>query len=511
MRVSAPDVFGRAGAWLVTAAQSRDADGRAVEEHDVPPGVLMENAGRAAALVLQRLFPAGRVAVLAGGGNNGGDAAVLARTLLVWGRDVLLVPAGDVPSPTLRHGWDLPLAGPEAIISSGIIVDGLLGTGATGAPRGQVLELVRAANASGRPILSLDLPSGVDATTGKVPGEAVSATATVTFGWAKLGLLLHPARDHCGRLVVVDIGFPPIGPDVAGEIITPGRTVPRLPRRAAAAHKGDSGRLLLLAGRPGMAGAAAIAGRAAARTGAGLVRIASSPENRVILQTLVPEATFVAYDDLPVHELQTMSALVAGPGLGTDANARTVLEAALAATAGRPALLDADALNLFADDAELLAGVARERPLLITPHPAELGRLLGRRTEEITTDAPAAATEAAERFGCVVLLKGQPSLVAERGRPLLVNAGGSSDVAVAGMGDQLAGVAGALLAAGLEPREAASAALFLSSRAADLAGRGRALGPGDVTDHLHAAFADPGPAASSLDLPFVTFDQPARR
>lgn len=512
MRVSAPGVFGRGRAWLLTAAQARAADERAFEHHGIAGRVLMENAGRAAALVLSRLFPHARVAVLAGGGNNGGDAVVLARTLLAWGREAVLVPAAATPPATLHHGWEVPLAGPEAIASADVVVDGLLGTGSRGAPRGPVLDLIRTVNDAGRPVLSLDVPSGVDATTGRIEGESIAAFATVTFGWAKTGLLLHPGRGRCGRLIVVDIGFPPLTEEeVDGELITSGRTLPKLPQRRANAHKGDSGRLLVLAGRPGMAGAAAIAARAATRTGAGLVRVASSPENRVILQTLVPEATFLDYGAIPTSELSAIDAVLAGPGLGTEESARAALRSALDGTAGRPALFDADALNLFAGDGARLTDIARSRPLVITPHPAEMARLLGCTTDDVTTDAPAAAREAAQRFGCTVLLKGQPSLVAERGWPLLVNAGGSSDTAAGGMGDQLAGVIGALLAAGLEPREAAAAGLFLSSRAAEIAARGRSLGPDDVTAHLHAAFADPGPSESPLELPFVTFDQPARR
>jgi hydroxyethylthiazole kinase-like uncharacterized protein yjeF len=180
-------------------------------------------------------------------------------------------------------------------------------------------------------------------------------------------------------------------------------------------------------------------------------------------------------------------------------------------TAGVPTLIDADGLNLLARESGRLAGLARERPLVITPHPRELARLLDTDTEAITADAPAAAREAVARFGCTVLLKGQPSLVAAPGLPLLLNTAGSSDVAVGGMGDQLAGVIGALLAVGLDARTAAAAGLYLSSRAADLAARGRALSPRDVSACLGAAFREPGCRTPLLELPFITFDQPARR
>jgi NAD(P)H-hydrate epimerase len=327
-----------------------------------------------------------------------------------------------------------------------------------------------------------------------------------------LGLLLHPGRARVGRLVAVEIAFPPLRPGSAGAaLITPEWVRLRLPVRSPDAHKGRSGRLLVVAGQQGMAGAAAIASEAAVRMGTGLVRIASAAGNREIVQGLVPEATFFDRATLPPEPCADITAAVIGPGFGQDAEAEAALSLALERTAGRPTLLDADALNLLSQEAPRLREIAGARPLLITPHPREAARLLGCSTEDITADPTAAARGAAEQFGCIVLLKGQPSLVAGLGLPLLVNTAGSSDVAVGGMGDQLAGVIGALLAAGLEPRSAAAAGLYLSSRAADIASRGRALSPRDVSACLGAAYREPGCRTPPLELPFVTFDQPARR
>jgi ADP-dependent NAD(P)H-hydrate dehydratase / NAD(P)H-hydrate epimerase len=259
-----------------------------------------------------------------------------------------------------------------------------------------------------------------------------------------------------------------------------------------------------------MAGAAVIAAQAAQRAGAGLVHIASTAANRVILQTAAAEAIFVDRSALAEWDALASHALLAGPGIGTDDGALHALEAALDRTAGVPAVLDADALNLHARSPERLAGVAAGRDLVITPHPGELSRLTGVSLREVVADPASAAREAAERFGCSVLLKGQPSVVATPGQPLLVNTVGSSDVASAGMGDQLAGVIGAMLAAGLSAREAAAVALFYCGRAADLAARGRSLGAADVSDWLDAAFERPGARRNPTGLPFVLFDQPAR-
>jgi NAD(P)H-hydrate epimerase len=511
------DIWGRERVPLVTPAAAAALDAAARERHGIPERVLMETAGRAAALVLDRIFPRGRVAVAAGSGNNGGDALVLARVLRAWGRDVTVVSAGTrAPDPALAHGLSLAVepaeAAAEAFPAADVLVDGILGTGSQGAPRPPADAAIEALNAAGRPILALDLPSGVDGETGNVDGESVRAEVTVTFGWPKIGLMFHPARARCGRLVAVEIGFPPFapeGPDAAA-LITPDWAAAHLPRRPPSAHKGTSGRLLILAGTEGMAGAAALAGRAAQRAGAGLVRIASAASNRVVLQSTVPEATFVDRTALDAQDVATMHALLAGPGIGTDDGAHHALEHALALTRGRPVAFDADAINLFAREPAWLQRIASERDVIVTPHPMELARLMDTSVQDITNDAVAAARAAADRYDCAVLLKGQPSLVASPRHPLLVNTTGSSDLAAAGMGDQLSGVVGALLAAGMSAREAGAVALFYAGRAADLAELGRSLGPADVSAALAPAFEWPGARRNPLGLPFVTFDQPAR-
>jgi ADP-dependent NAD(P)H-hydrate dehydratase / NAD(P)H-hydrate epimerase len=511
------DVFGRADVLLPTAAEAAAADHAAGTAFGVPERVLMETAGRAAAMVLDRLHPSGIVAGVAGSGNNGGDLLVMLRVLREWGRDVTVAAVGtSTPDSILAHGTDMKVlidddAAAFALARADVIVDGMLGTGSAGAPRGRIAEWIDRINASGRPVLALDLPSGVDATTGVVPGEAVRATTTVTFGWPKLGLLLHPARHHCGRLVGVEIGFPSQSVEASARAITPDWARLALRRREPVAHKGSAGRLFVLAGSSGMAGAAALAVEAAIRAGGGLLRVASCADNRVILQTVVPEATFLDRDHLAGEDLDPMHAMVAGPGLGTDASARHALLRSLELTPGKPTLIDADGLNIIATgEAGSLAGIAADRALVITPHARELSRLSGTALDDILADPVAAARSAAAAFGCTVLLKGQPSLVAAPDGALLVNTVGSSDVAAAGTGDQLAGTIGALLAGGMPPAAAAALGLFLSGRAADLAALGSSLSPRDVSDRLADAMVSPGPARSDLTLPFITFDQPPR-
>jgi NAD(P)H-hydrate epimerase len=490
--VNTRDVFGREFVPVVTAAEAAAHDRYAHQECKIPGRVLMENAARALALITHRLFPTGRIAGVAGKGNNGGDVTIALNTLEAWGRDVQRV---ESPADDFR--------------TAAVVIDGILGTGSTGAPRGPAAEFIEAINRSGVPVVAADLPSGVDPTSGEVHDPAIRAHATVCFGFPKIGLLRHPGRLQCGRLLTVEIGFPPL-PDgqLRAQLITPGYARKYLPVRAPSAHKGDSGRLIMFVGSHGMAGAAIISVQAAVHSGAGLVRVASSGDNRELLQTSLPEATF--FERNGNIDVSGATAVVAGCGIGTSAEAEQSLKLLLDRTVAVPTLLDADALNLLAMQEEAIEQLAIERPLLITPHPRELSRLMKTEVEEITAFPGYAAQTFADATGAVVLLKGQPTVVAAPRRPLLINTVGSSDVAVAGMGDQLSGVIGAMLAAGLPPREAAATGLFYSGRAADLAAKGRALSPRDVTAHLADAFALAGPETSSLELPFITFDQPER-
>jgi NAD(P)H-hydrate epimerase len=437
---------------------------------------------------------------------------VALRTLQSWGRDVALVRASSrAIDSALLHGSQLREIDdddvPIALASAGAILDGILGTGSTGAPRERAAEMIQAINAAQRPVVAVDVPSGIDADTGAVHSDSVIAAVTVTFGFPKFGLLFQPARAACGRLLAVEIAFPPLAKTTA-QLITSQWAAARSPRRPPNANKGTSGRLLLLAGSKGMAGAAVLAGGAAVRSGAGLVRIASAAENREIIQKTVPEATF--FEREAKIDYGGVTAVVAGPGLGATEHTRVLIFEVLERTPGVPTLLDADALNVFEGDTDAIARIARERPLVITPHPKELSRLTGNPVAAITEKPWASAQSVADTTGAAVLLKGQPSIVAQMNEPVLINSVGSSDFAVAGMGDQLSGVIGALLAAGLAPRIAAAVGLFYSGRAGDIAGLGRSLTPTDVTEHMAKAFAQPGPPGSPLGFPFITFDQPPR-
>jgi NAD(P)H-hydrate epimerase len=519
--------FGRPLVGAPTGAESAEFDRFAIQDLGVPQDTLMENAGRSAALVLQRLFPEGQVTALVGVGNNGGDALVLLRCLAAWGRPVTAILVGDRDEDEgLLHGWgvrtflDTEFQGDDRLLDgelglAQVIVDGVLGTGISGPPRERQAWVLQAMNRAEAPVLALDIPSGVDADSGAIPGHAVAAAVTVSFGGAKLGSLLHPGRSLVGRLVVVEIGFPPVEEGTFGRIlITPGWVTQRLPRRDPDTHKNAVGALLLVAGQSGMAGAAVLAARAALRAGVGFVRVASPPDNRAILQQAVPEAVYVdAYNPVALKDAAAASrALGIGPGLGTEAEGIEILDRVLSLGGKEPLLLDADALNLVAaGHGPAVSEIAAGRPLVITPHAGEMARLSGTDTQAVTARRPEVATEMAVKTGAWILMKGTPSLVATPDGRILVDTVGSSDLAAAGMGDVLSGVVSAFLAQGSLPDEAAGLGLHTSGRAAVRAGLGASLTPEDVVEHLPDAIRERGPGHTDLGYPFVLFDQDRAR
>ena len=461
--------------WLPTAVEMAEIDRVAIESGAIPERALIENAGRALARHVQERFPAGRVTVLAGSGHNGADALVAGRTLSAWGRSVGFVQCGSrAPEPDILAGWGLTLDSAEALdrelAAAGTVIDGILGTGLTTAPRPPQASVIERVNAARAAVVSVDGPSGVDFTTGRVPGAAIRADLTVTFGWPKLGLLRFPARERIGDLVSVEIGFPPPEPPPLARAVTASWMAGLLGVRPADGHKGDAGYLAIIGGELGMAGAVVLAARAAIRAGVGIVRVVSSPENREIVQTGVPEAVFVDWSESEavVSTLRWAGAVAVGPGLGV-APERAALVVRAREAASVPLVLDADALNVLSAEAakegSALGPSAPGRPVLLTPHPGEMARLLGSSVDEVREDPPAAARRLADATRATVLLKGAPTWVATPGGELRATTLVSPAFASGGMGDVLTGVCGACLASGLATADAASAALTLTALA----------------------------------------------
>ena len=458
--------------WLPTAVEMGKLDQEAVASGATTERTLIESAGRGIAGRIQLHWPEGRVVAVVGRGHNGADALVALRTLHAWGRDVRAVLSTPTPpDPDVLIGWDISLEAPESVADAcegaAVILDGILGTGLTGAPREPQASLIEQINALNVPVAAVDGPSGADYSTGAVAGACIRATLTVSLGWPNVGLLRHPAREYCGRIECVEIGFPPPAAPMGARAIT-GRWVARtLMDRPADAHKGRAGYLALIAGQSGMAGAAVLGARAALRGGVGILKVVGDPANREILQRTCPGAIYVSWDDEveSAGAIGWAGALAIGPGLGRSGARKNLVERALDSRGSKPVVIDADGLSVFEGELDRLSGFLTPVDV-VTPHPGELARLTGEALESILADPPGAAVAAAAALGCTVLLKGSPSWVAESGQPLRVSTTGGPEVASGGTGDVLTGLIGAYLAVGMAAADASAAALWLIGVAA---------------------------------------------
>jgi ADP-dependent NAD(P)H-hydrate dehydratase / NAD(P)H-hydrate epimerase len=424
---------------LYSAAEMRAAEERYPGYPDTA-GELMERAGAAVATEVLRSFPeAGRIAVVCGGGANGGDGRIAARILRETGRDAVET---DDPS-----GADL-------------VIDALFGTGFHGAPRPDAAAVIERIAASGCPVVSVDLPSGVDASTGEVAGAAVQADVTVTFHGRKVGLAVSPGRFRAGTVVVADIGLDPAPTAIVRA--TPA-VLDRVPRRSAGDTKFTAGSLLVVGGSRGTTSAAVLAATAALRADAGYVTLAVPTECLRVAETLALEPVKRAFEwadgaGALDADLGRASALALGPGLGRSEEARRLVRDLLERSS-LPAVVDAD--GLFG-----LEPVGRDAPLVLTPHAGELARLLGRESGWVSAHRLQAAALCAERFAAVVLLKGADTIVrAPDGRTIVCDTGPPS-LATAGTGDVLTGIVGAFLAKGLDAVDAAAAAAVAHGLAA---------------------------------------------
>ncbi|HYF26094.1 MAG TPA: NAD(P)H-hydrate dehydratase [Baekduia sp.] len=450
---------------LPDAEQMRASDARAIEREGIPGPQLMERAGGH----LARRVPAGgRVVIACGGGNNGGDGYVAARLLRDTGREVDVRFTSD---PDRLRGDALQafehLEGPapqpwddRALDGAAVVVDCLLGTGfGGGAPREDVAGAIRAINACSARVVACDIASGVDASTGEVPGEAVCADATVTFHADMPGHWIAPGKAHAGRLHVADIGLPATEGDPRIGLLHPG-VLAELPRRAAEGTKFSSGHVLVAGGSRGLTGAVTLAAMGAMRAGAGYVTACIPAELEPIMEIKLTEAMTLGLDDAPADAVLEKAArggaLVLGPGLGRERDA-VLFARDLAARAELPLVLDADGLNAHAGRLGDLR--QRTRPTVLTPHGGELARLLEADGDDVRARRLHHARRAAEAAGAIVLLKGDDTLVCAPDGRVAVSPGGAPALATAGTGDVLSGVLGAFLARGTDPFTAACAAV----------------------------------------------------
>ena len=487
---------------VLSADQMREADRRTIEEIGIPSLVLMENAGRQVVTAMQAAFedlPSSRVAVLAGRGNNGGDGFVIARVLRQGGVDVTVFvlgaladvrgdarvnleilgrlgfPVVEVPG---EEAWELHAS---ELGGCDLVVDAVFGTGLKAPLAGFYETVVADVNALPVPIVSVDLPSGLSADTNEVIGPAVDADLTVTFAAPKLPLVLPPARALAGELVIVDIGIPPqvidalAGPRV--EVLTRDRLRALVPARDPAGHKGDYGHVLVVAGSRGKTGAAHLAATGALRSGAGLVTVATPASCLPVVAALGAEYMTFPLAETPAGGIRAdaldqiadgpWDVIAAGPGLGTGEEVRAFVEGLLRRSRV-PLVLDADALNALAGDPGAL--VARDgQVVVVTPHPGEMGRLLGLSTAEVQANRLESARNLAAARGLHVVLKGHRTIVAGPAGAVAINPTGNPGMATGGTGDVLTGVIAAWLAQIDEPEAACGLAVYLHGAAGDLA------------------------------------------
>jgi ADP-dependent NAD(P)H-hydrate dehydratase / NAD(P)H-hydrate epimerase len=420
---------------------------------------LMTRAGRAVAEEVMRTFPeAGMFEAVCGQGSNGGDGRVAIEVLRAAGKSAEVV---DTPRD------------PD------VLIDALFGTGFHGEPREDAAEIIKTINNTPALVVAVDVPSGVNASTGEVAGPAVEADLTVTMHGPKVGLAVAPGRFHAGEVVVADIGLSP-GWETGARLVDE-RILELIPQKQAGDNKYSAGSVLVVGGSRGMTGAAALAARAAFRADAGYVAVAAPEDSIPVLETLVLEAVKRPLDEA-FDAAGRATALAIGPGLGRTEEARVLVRRLLEET-DIPAVVDADALFE-------LAPFERDAPTVLTPHSGELGRLIGEESSWVDAHRLEALRRTVEKFGCVVLLKGADTLVGAPGQGVLVRATNVPGLATAGSGDVLTGITAAFLSKGMDARLAAAAASVAQSRAAELAWAGRGLVASDVIEALPDAFDD---------------------
>ncbi len=509
---------------VVTASEMRRIDQAAMEQHGIPGVVLMENAGLRVVETIESLLEHVRgkvISIFVGKGNNGGDGLVAARHLHNRGAQVKVLlmadPAdlqGDARTNlTIWQRMEQPVylvsqlnslnVVKMALLNTHMIVDALFGTGFRGRVNETVGQVIQYINASRIPVVSVDVPSGLEADTGECRGACIRATHTVTFGLPKLGLVVEPGASYAGNPHVADISLPRAlteNPDIQRQLLTRELVSSWFTPRQPDSHKGSYGRVLVVAGSRGVVGAARLAAMGALRAGAGLVTLAlprslqpvaasnmdeamtrSLPETEV--GTLAGEALDIILDSCLLADV-----LVLGPGISTVPETTGLIQNLLPSL-NIPAVIDADALNALLGAAELLTEV--KAPVVITPHPGEMSRLLNVPLEEVQNNRIEIARTAARKWKLVVVLKGAKTLVAAPNGNVYINPTGNPGMATGGSGDVLAGVIGSLLGQGLPPEQAAAAGVYLHGWAGDLASR--ELGQtgmiaGDILKYLPAAF-----------------------
>lgn len=491
----------------VSTASETVACERATMKMGTSSRELMRRAGDGAAEAVAAAFPDVRstpIAVFAGTGNNGGDGWIAGKRLAELGYDVCVIEVGPPRSEESRAakadarqaGVVLRHEARDVARHEIVLIDALLGTGASGVPQGAIataIDEIERRQREGAYVFSLDVPSGLDATTGQHE-HAVRADSSISFGTVKRGHLV--ARELCGEIIVLDIGLADTTEmSELPLLIDAGWVSERVPKISPSSHKGTRKRLAIVGGGKGMAGAAILSGEGALRSGIGVLRIVADAQNALPVHASLPAAIFQEWPSSAADTANLVSAIDAiaiGPGLGVAAETRDLVERVLLAWTG-PAVLDADALNLFAGDTDSLSALTLGRCCAITPHPAEMGRLTGMSTDEVLGSRFEVGAQLSRKLGAAVLLKGSPTIVFAPSGERFVSASGTAALATGGSGDVLTGITATLLAQMSSAPEAAACAAFVHGRAAELCGFVRGTTLDDILRAMPAAWNEPVP------------------
>lgn len=467
-----------------------------MEKYRLPSVLLME---RAALAVVEELcggnYDLHKVLVACGTGNNGGDGLAIARILRARGIHTEVCIAGSLAnlSQDARVQLDMYQAISGKFVTAPsydeytVIVDAIFGIGCHRKVEGIAAEVIQRINEAPAPIVSVDVPSGVDTDTGEIFGCAVEAATTVTFFARKLGMVRYPAKEHCGKVIVA-------GLDVPGDVPTEScmetyteEDLRKLPIRNGNSHKGTFGKVLVIAGSAKIFGAAYFAAAAAYKTGAGLVKVYTPQENITALETLLPEALFESYDrNCPQIKqlkqcLEWADAIVIGPGLGTDRIAEKILRYVICRSKV-PVVIDADGIQLLASNKKLLSEV--EVPVVLTPHVQEMAKFLKTTTDDILRDSLGVARQTVQDYPVTLVLKDAVTIVAAKNQRTYVNTSGNSGMATGGSGDVLAGIIGGLVVQGMDVTEAAKLSVYLHGKAGDAAAASKSVYSMTATDLL---------------------------
>lgn len=467
--------------YLVTGEEMRRYDCNTIEKIGIPAMVLMERAALAAMEKVEEhcAKQSGCVLILAGVGNNGGDGLALARLLKEKSFDVEIWCVGDLSKASeqwkkqreILESYEVDFVTRPRRKEYTVMIDALFGVGLSREITGSYREAVELFGKLSGYKIALDLPSGIDSDTGKIWGDAVRADETVTFGFRKRGLVMYPGCEYAGKVTVADIGISKVSflGALPGMILCDEHARELLPKRQPDGNKGTFGKVLLIAGSHNMAGAAVLAAKASYRIGAGMVKIITPEENRVIIQETIPEALLGTPADLE-NSLGWADVIAIGPGLGKNDESARCLEIVLKKSK-KPLLIDADGLNLLAENDDLRTLLARQgkegRKFVLTPHVGELARLTGKSVSELKDDLPVYGKSFAKQLHAVVAAKDARTFICEENHPIYVCLSGNSGMATAGSGDVLTGAVAGLLAQGMEPFQATVAGVRLHGLAGD--------------------------------------------